>query len=110
MRIVVKSGPAATLAQAVLEPEKALWSFGAIALACTTALFAYELMRPNLRAQASVSGHRTPVLSWEKASAFSPSSANEVLVKLPSLPAKYQKKVLYLWGRKNYLGKNFAAH
>jgi hypothetical protein len=109
MRIVVKSPAAALAARALLAPEKAVWSFGVMALACSTALFAYEVFRPHVSVQANFSAPAAPVLNWTKDSAFLASPATEITVKLPVLSAAYRRKVLYLWPRKSYLGRKYKV-
>jgi hypothetical protein len=85
-----------------LIPEKFVWSVGSISLVMAGALFAYEMLRPAVSAYA---GAHSPyptvaaahVVGWEKRSPFTDPGERAVLVKLPELPLKYQKKVLYLW-------------
>lgn len=87
-----------------LFPEKWIYSLGSCALLLAGALFASELLRPALTAQA-VSAHagRPPRYDRRypapKQSPFlGPSDLpGEVLVKLPALPAKYQKKIFYVF-------------
>ncbi len=83
--------------------EKMIWSLGSVALMMAGALFTYEMLRPELKAQASGPASPYPtveaahVTGFGKQSPFLEDIPGQVLVKLPELPAKYQKKVFYLW-------------
>jgi hypothetical protein len=86
-----------------LVPEKMIWSLGSVAMLMAGALFAYEMLRPELKAHASGPSSLYPtveaahVTGLGKQSPFIEDTVGQVLVKLPELPAKYQRKVFYLW-------------
>lgn len=86
-----------------LIPEKLIWSWGSVALVLAAALFAYEMLRPEVSAHASGLTRQYPTVEAAHVSGFgkdSPFAQNEqgaILVKLPQLAAKYQKKVFYVW-------------
>lgn len=86
-----------------LVPERMIWSLGSVALVMAAALFAYEMLRPEVAAQANDLSRRFPtvesaqVVGLGKQSPFAEANPGEVLVKLPELSWKYQKKVFYLW-------------
>ncbi len=83
--------------------EKMIWSLGSLAMVMAGALFTYEMLRPEIKAQASGATTLYPTIEAAhvsglgKQSPFLEDIPGQVLVKLPELPAKYQKKVFYLW-------------
>jgi hypothetical protein len=83
--------------------EKMIWSLGSVAMVMAGALFTYEMLRPEIKAQASGPKTLYPTIEAAhvsglgKQSPFIDDNPGQVLVKLPELPAKYQKKVFYLW-------------
>jgi hypothetical protein len=86
-----------------LIPEKMIWSLGSIALVMAGALFTYEMLRPEVLAHAGSASRLYPtveaahVAGLGKQSPFLEGKPGEVLVKLPELSWKYQKKVFYVW-------------
>jgi hypothetical protein len=82
-----------------LFPEKWIYSLGSFALLLASALFAYELLRPRVTAHAGrPMGDPRVYLAPKQSPFLAPSEhPGQVLVKLPELPERYQKKVFYLW-------------
>lgn len=86
-----------------LIPERFIWSLGSIALVLAGALFAYEMLSPKVLAHAGAAPKLYPtveaahVVGVGKLSPFAEEAPGEVLVKLPELSWKYQKKVFYVW-------------
>ncbi|GAB4371325.1 MAG: hypothetical protein OHK0021_13950 [Bryobacter sp.] len=77
-----------------LVPERLIWVLGTLALLLAGSLFLYELLHPGVAVMAK--GNAS---AWvEKSSPFlAPAEAiPNVLVRLPALDTKYQRKVLYL--------------
>jgi hypothetical protein len=82
-----------------LIPEKLIWSLGVFALLLASALFCYELMRPQVLVHADKVQAAALAAEAAKKSPFveAASERSSVLVKLPELPLKYQQKVFYVW-------------
>ncbi len=82
-----------------LFPEKWIYSLGSCALLLAGALFAYELLRPAVTVHAGRPLRYPTPYAAPKQSPFLGAEARpgEIVVRLPVLPEKYQKKVFYLW-------------